>query len=76
MLWLIVFGAVHGLVLWYGDILWTYGLCGLLIYLFRRCSNVTLIVLGLVVVGIGSLIAVFWQATMPYWPPEAVVEVG
>jgi uncharacterized protein len=76
MLWLIVFGAVHGLVLWYGDILWTYGLCGLLIYLFRRRSNRTLIVLGLVVVGIGSLIAVFWQATMPYWPPEAVVEVG
>ena len=73
MLWLIVFGATHGLLLWYGDILFAYGVCGLWIYLFRRRSNKTLIIVGLIVVGVGSLIPLFWQFTMPYWG-EGVVE--
>ncbi|GAA4401075.1 DUF418 domain-containing protein [Nibrella viscosa] len=35
--WLIVFGLVHAyLLLWFGDILYGYGVCGLLLYLFRK----------------------------------------
>ena len=34
--WLIVFGLLHAYLLWYGDILYTYGVCGLAVYLVRR----------------------------------------
>jgi uncharacterized protein len=75
MFWLIVFGLMHGLFLWYGDILYAYGLCGLVIYLFRRRSPRFLLIAGSLVVGVGSLLNMFWQVTMPYWPPETVEQV-
>src|SRR5438552_12478563 len=34
--WLIVFGLLHACLLWSGDILFDYGLCGLVIYPFRK----------------------------------------
>lgn len=37
MFWLIVFGLIHAhLILWIGDILYLYGLCGMVVYLFRN----------------------------------------
>jgi len=75
MFWLVVFGLLHGLCLWYGDILYAYGICGLLIYLFRRRSPRFLLIAGSLVVAVASLLTMFWQVTMPYWPPEAVESV-
>ena len=75
MFWLIVFGLLHGLFLWYGDILYAYGICGLVIYLFRRRSPRFLMIFGMLVVGVGSLLTMFWQVTLPYWPPEAIEQV-
>jgi uncharacterized protein len=51
MIWLIIFGLLHGLVLWYGDILYVYGMCGLGIFLFRRRSPKFLLIFGLLVVS-------------------------
>jgi len=75
MFWLIVFGLLHGLCLWYGDILFVYGMCGLGIYLFRRRSPRFLLIFGILVASVASLLTMFWQVTMPYWPPEAVEQV-
>jgi len=75
MFWLIVFGLLHGLFLWYGDILYAYGICGLVVYLFRRRSSKFLLVAGFLVVAVASLLTMFWQVTLPYWPPEAVDQV-
>lgn len=44
--WLIVFGLIHGYLIWSGDILFAYGLCGLLLYPFRHKTPKTLIALG------------------------------
>jgi uncharacterized protein len=38
MLWLILFGALHGWLIWAGDILYAYGLFGLLIVPMRNVS--------------------------------------
>ncbi|MFI1460033.1 DUF418 domain-containing protein [Nocardia carnea] len=58
-LWLIVFGAVHALLLWGGDILGAYGLTGLvLVWLFLRRSDRTLLVWA----GIGSAIVILVAA--------------
>ena len=37
MFWLVLFGLIHAhLILWIGDILYLYGICGMLVYLFRN----------------------------------------
>ena len=46
--WLLLIGAVHAYFFWYGDILFTYAICGLILYPFRRRSAGLLIILGLV----------------------------
>jgi len=37
-LWLILFGALHAYLLWWGEILYPYGLLGLLLFPFRKIS--------------------------------------
>jgi len=44
MLWLMAFGAVHGWLIWHGDILYSYALCGLLIFPLRNASPKALFV--------------------------------
>src|SRR5947207_3857276 len=71
--WMILFGLLHAYLLWYGDILYTYGMCGLFVYLFRRKGPRTLVFSSLVLAMIGSLIAiglgVFW---VPHLSPDDV----
>ncbi len=43
---LLLIGLVHAYLIWEGDILVTYALCGLFLYPFRRRSATTLVVLG------------------------------
>jgi uncharacterized protein len=38
MLWLMLFGILHAWFIWYGDILYPYAICGLLIFPLRRLS--------------------------------------
>jgi uncharacterized protein len=58
--WLLVLGALHGYLLWFGDVLFFYAECGLVLYPFRRRSAPTLIIVGilamLVPVAVGATI--------------------
>jgi uncharacterized protein len=38
MLWLLLFGLIHGYLIWYGDILYVYAMCGLVLYPLRKLS--------------------------------------
>lgn len=49
-IWLMLFGIAHGFLLWLGDILYPYALCGLLLYPFRRMSAKGLLILASVLV--------------------------
>jgi uncharacterized protein len=54
MFWLVVFGLIHShLILWIGDILYLYGLCGMLIYLVRNVKS-SYLCLGIPLVGLLS----------------------
>src|SRR5262249_28990801 len=44
MFWLVVFGLIHAhLILWVGDILYLYGVCGMIVYLFRKVRPIYLV---------------------------------
>ena len=57
-LWLIGFGLLDAyLLLWYGDILYLYGLMGLILWLFYRCQTRTLIIWTLAFAAISFLLS-------------------
>jgi uncharacterized protein len=70
MLWLFLIGLLHAYVLWYGDILVTYALCGMLVYLFRNLSPKKLLIIGLVGVCLCSGILGLFEWSLPHWPQE------
>ena len=52
MLWLMAFGIVHAWLIWYGDILYAYAVCGLLIFPARNLSPRALFITAAVVLTI------------------------
>ena len=68
--WLLLIGAIHGAVLWYGDILLLYAVSGFVFMLVRSWSARRLL-------WVGGVVTAFWAliATAGYWgmqniPPE------
>ena len=39
MIWLTLFGVLHAHLLWYGDILYWYSICGMVVFLFRKLGR-------------------------------------
>lgn len=72
MLLLVLFGLMHAYLFWYGDILFFYGICGMLVYWFRKARPGTLIVVGMVFLSVGSAIYIMSGLSMPYWPPQEI----
>jgi len=72
ILWLMLIGLVHAYLIWEGDILVHYAETGLFLYLFRKLTPRTLIILGIsamlvlvpMFVGIGSAINFMKAATV------------
>ncbi len=65
LLWLVLFGLFNAFVLlWPGDILFFYGLCGMILFAFRRVKPVWLIAIGFVCIGIGMLKTQNWYGEL------------
>ena len=58
MAWLLVFGLVHGFVIWFGDILAPYALAGFVVIFFRRMKPFTLFLLGFLGIVFSGLLTV------------------
>ncbi|MYC65461.1 MAG: DUF418 domain-containing protein [Acidobacteriia bacterium] len=71
---LLVIGLLHGHLLWPGDILFLYAVCGMLVYPLRRQPPGRLLVLGTVLVGVASAFLVVSGLSLPHWPGEERAE--
>lgn len=74
--WLLVFGLLHGLVIWYGDILMLYAVTGFLVMLMRSWSPRRLFTIGLTVVILGSVLAVGPLLALEYAPADVQKQVA
>jgi len=66
--WLLVIGLVHAYLIWHGDVLVAYALCGFLLYPLREFSARTLLWIGGCAV---AFVVPFWLLaglSIPYWP--------
>jgi len=75
MFWLMMIGMVHAYVFWYGDILVSYAVTGMAVYLLRRLPARWLLGLGAVALVPPSLLFLFCQLTLPWWSPESLSEI-
>ncbi len=69
--WLLVIGLLHAHLLWSGDILFLYAVCGMLVYPLRRQPPGRLLALGVAMLATASAWSVWTGLTLPYWPEEA-----
>ncbi|MCP1676535.1 uncharacterized protein J2T57_003696 [Natronocella acetinitrilica] len=74
MLWLFIFGMVHAIVLWPGDILAAYAICGLVAMRFRDRSPAELIAIGLSLFAGAMILWMLMSAVMLYLVPADTQE--
>jgi len=67
MLWLFVFGMMHAYLIWMGDILVSYAICGSLVFLLRKKSIKTLYILG----SISFIIPTLFSLMTYFFTPQA-----
>ena len=71
MAWLLVIGLLHAHLLWAGDILFLYAVCGMLVYPLRRQRPVWLLEIGAVLLAVASAYSIGSGLSLPYWPEQA-----
>ena len=75
MFWLLLFGLTHAHLLWYGDILFLYSICGMTVYWLCGLKPRWLIPLGLSFVAVASGISILIGFSLPYWDEPQMTEM-
>jgi uncharacterized protein len=70
--WLLIFGLMHAYLLWTGDILVSYSLCGMLVFLFRNKRPFTLVGIAFAFFLVPILLELYFVWSIPYWPEETM----
>ena len=73
--WLLIFGLAHAYLLWSGDILVAYALCGFWVYWLRKLRPGWQMALGALIISIPSALLLGTSLSMPFIPPETVHEL-
>jgi uncharacterized protein len=73
--WLLVIGLIHGLVIWFGDILLLYACTGFLAMLARSWTPKRLFTVSITVILLGSILAVAPLIFLETAPPDIQKQV-
>lgn len=76
MISLLVLGLLHAYLIWTGDILVCYAMCGFIVYPLRRKEPRTLLFWGFGVIAVASLLSLISGWTMPRWSANSVAELA
>ncbi|WP_196157007.1 DUF418 domain-containing protein [Reinekea sp. G2M2-21] len=68
--WLLLFGLIHGHLIWSGDVLFSYAVCGFWAVLFRQQSVRTLWTVGLVLISIPTVFDLLSQSALSTMPTD------
>lgn len=74
--WLVGIALLHGLLLWWGDVLLMYACVGLIVMFMRSFNARVLIIVGAVVTVLFSLMQVGGSLALVFAPPEVVTKVA
>ena len=67
---LLAVGLLHAYLLWYGDMLVTFALCGAVVFGFRALSPRRLLARGALALTCASVIALGVGVSFPWWPAD------
>jgi len=73
--WLLIFGLIHAHLIWYGDILVAYAICGMFIFLFRNKSPKTLIIVGISLMAVKTLLTLFLQFSFDFMTEQDIADL-
>lgn len=75
MLWLLAIGLAHGLLLWRGDILTTYAICGAVAVYFRHMAPWQLIKIAIALMLVPTVIVILMSAGLQLLPEQRIAEL-
>jgi uncharacterized protein len=77
LLILLAIGLIHSYFIWWGDILLTYAVVGLLLVCFRHASNRVLLAAGLTLaLLVPPLLSPYMRGVLSEWPKQAEAYAG
>ncbi|MCO6359287.1 DUF418 domain-containing protein [Roseivirga pacifica] len=62
-------GLIHAYLVWYGDVLFMYAVCGLLMFIFRNKRTAVQLRAGIIFLAIGSAISLLLGYSVALWEP-------
>ena len=75
MVWLLLIGFGHAYLLWHGDILVSYAICGMLVVWCRRLPPVVLALLGLAMVAVVSMLYLGFGFLLTAMPADKAADM-